>query len=246
MHLKLLATALAGALGLAAIGGASAQAAPNAATWNGPYAGVLVGAQLGSAEFSLPGDVSDVLLKSTAGKTAFEGGALVGFDHQMGDLVVGVEGDFTDTNRVRQVTACNVTDGCWTPNHDSFTTHNLLKETEQGHVRLRAGMASGNSLFYVAGGYSIAAAQLNLIGDCWNSSSPSTPLVFTYQRNETLSGFNVGAGVETALSRHLSMRAEYLFDDYGAHLFPGDGAEWNDRRISVKNSNLRVGVSYRF
>ncbi len=48
------------------------------------------------------------------------------------------------------------------------------------------------------------------------------------------------------MGSHLLVRAEYLFDGYGHQTYSGDGAEWNDRRISLHDSNLRVGVSYKF
>ena len=157
-----------------------------------------------------------------------------------------LEGDLTDTNKARTVVACNVTDGCWTSAHDSFTTYNRLKETLNGHVRVRAGVAEGDNLLYIAGGYSVAKTTLDLIGDCYDPANPSVPTVYTYSRAKTVSGYTVGAGVEHAMGAHLLVRAEYLYDGYGHQTYAGDGAEWNDRRISLHDSNLRVGVSYKF
>jgi opacity protein-like surface antigen len=56
----------------------------------------------------------------------------------------------------------------------------------------------------------------------------------------------VGAGVEQKVTDHLSVRAEYVYDDFGHQTYLGDGQDWNDRRIAVRHSNLRVGASYRF
>jgi outer membrane immunogenic protein len=246
MRLNHLLAAGAAAGALAFAGATAANAATSDASWTGAYVGAVAGAELTSSSFALPGDAADVLLKQNAGKTAFFAGGFVGFNKQINNMVVGIEGDLVDANKSRSVTACNVTDGCWTSTHDSFTTHNTLKETLNGHVRVRAGVAEGQTLFYVAGGYSVLGTRMDLVGDCFNAGSPTTPLVFNYSRSQTLSGFNVGAGVEQRVGRHLLVRAEYLFDDYGHPLYRGDGAEWNDRRIGVQNHNLRVGVAYKF
>ena len=242
----LMKTFLVTAAGVGALAMAGVAAAQPTANWNGAYVGVLAGAQLGSASFALPGDTADVLQSDHASRTAFAFGGLVGFNARMGGLVLGLEGDLMDANKTRTVIACTAVDGCFTSAHDSFTTYNNLKETLNGHVRVRAGVASGDNLFYVAGGYSVAKTQLDLIGDCYDPANPPVPTVYTYSRSKTVSGYNIGAGVEHAVGSHLLVRAEYLYDGYGHQTYAGDGAEWNDRRISLHDSNLRVGVSYRF
>lgn len=243
LHQLLTAGVAAGALAIA--GGASA--ASSDTSWAGAYVGAVAGAELTSSSWALPGDTADVLLKHDAGKTALFAGGLVGFNTQLSNnLVLGVEGDLVDANKTRSVTACNATDGCFTSAHDSFTTYNDLKETLNGHVRARVGVAQGSTLFYVAGGYSVLTTQLNLIGDCYDAGNPSTPMVYGFSRSRTLSGYNVGAGVEHQVGQHVLVRVEYLFDDYGHQLYAGDGVEWNDRRIDVQNHDLRVGVAYKF
>ncbi len=245
MPQKTLFAAAAGLAALALAGAAAAQ--PAAATsWNGPYVGLLAGAQFGGADMALPGDTSDVLQSTHASGTAFQYGGLVGFNTTVSGIVLGLEGDLVNANKTRGVVACNARDGCFTSAHDSFTTYNNLKETLNGHVRVRAGFAAGDNLVYVAGGYSVAKTRLNLIGDCYNAADPAVPTVYTYERSRTISGYTLGAGIEHAVGSHLMVRAEYLYDGYGRQTYAGDGAEWNDRSISVHNSNLRVGVSYRF
>ncbi len=228
---------------LALAGAAAAQPAMN---WNGPYVGVLAGAQFGSASFALPGDTADVLQSDHASKTAWAYGGLVGFNATVGGVVLGLEGDLMDANKTRTVVACTAVDGCFTSAHDSFTTYNELHQTLNGHVRARAGLASGDNLFYVAGGYSVAKTRLDLIGDCYDPANPPVPTIYSYSRSKTVSGYNIGAGIEHAMGSHLMIRAEYLYDGYGHQTYAGDGAEWNDRRISLHDSNLRVGASYRF
>ncbi len=243
----LMKTFLMTAAGVGAFSLASAVAAQPAANWNGPYVGVLAGAQFGNAGFALPGDTGDVLQSNSANKTAFTWGGMVGFNVTTGGVVLGVEGDLMDADNTKTVVACTTPDGCFTSAHDSFTTFNNLKQTLNGRVRARVGIARGDNLFYVAGGYSVAKTRLDLVGDCFDPANPPVPLVFTFSRSKTLSGFNIGAGVEHAIGSHLRIRAEFIYDDYGDQTYAGDGSgEWNDRLISVHDSNLRLGVSYQF
>jgi len=235
-------------LGAAALmlGASRAHAAQPGAEWSGVYAGALTGAQWTSSHFSLPGDTADALLSNHASKTSWSGGGLIGFNYQTGNMVLGLEGDIAGGDNKQQVTACTVPDGCWTPAHDSFTTFNRLKEGWNGHLRARMGWVSGQNLFYVAGGYSAARTRLDLVGNCYNPGNPSVPLLFNFSRSKTVSGFNLGAGVERRIGPHLSVRAEYIYDGFGHQLYRGDGSEWNDRRINLHNSDLRVAISYRF
>lgn len=223
----------------------SADAAP-AAGWDGVYVGATVGANISSGHFALPGDTGDVLLTDQDSRTAFTGGGLVGFNHQIGNYVLGIEGDVVGGPDKLNVTACTVFGGCWTPAHDSFTTFNRLKEGVTGHLRFKLGYAFGRTLVYAAGGYSVADTQLDLIGDCFNGTDPSSPTIYRFSRGKTVSGFNVGAGLERAVTDHVTVRAEYLYDDFGTQLYRGDGTEWNDRRIGLSNSTFRAAAAYRF
>jgi outer membrane immunogenic protein len=224
----------------------AAHAADRGDSWTGVYVGAVGGAQWTRSHFALPGDQADALLSDHDTRSSLFGGGLVGVNVRTKDVVLGLEADLAGENAKQQVTACTVPDGCWTTTHDSFTTLNHLKERLAGHLRARVGFVSGNTLFYTAGGYSVAKTRLDLIGECFNPGNPTVPLIFNYSRKKTLSGFNLGAGVEQRLGRHVSVRAEYVFDDYGHQLYRGDGTEWNDRRIGVRNSAVRLAISYRF
>jgi outer membrane immunogenic protein len=236
----------ASALILALTGVCAAHAAPAAADWSGFYVGAAAGGTFTDNHFGLPGDHSDVLQQTRNGSTAFTGGGLIGFNHQMGSLVAGVEGDYVGGDSTANVTACNVSDGCFTPTHDSFTTFNRLREGDTGRVRVRLGVANGANLFYAAVGYSTTQTKLNLVGDCFNGANPTVPLIFTFSRSKTLSGFNIGAGVERQITSHWIARAEYIHDDFGNQTYRGDGSEWNDRRIAVNYNTVRAAISYRF
>lgn len=216
-------------------------------SWTGPYLGLLAGVQWTSAHFTLPNDTADVLVTDRDADSKWLGGLVAGFNYEAGGgVVVGLEGDVTAGKNRLAVTACTTPDGCWTSAHDSFTTINHLTGTAAGHLRARVGIANGPNLFYAAGGYGLRRARLDLLGECFNRSDPATPLLFTFSRSKTMSGFNLGAGYERQIGKHFAVRAEYLYDDWGNQLFRGDGPEWNDRRIAVRSSAFRIGADLRF
>jgi outer membrane immunogenic protein len=223
-----------------------AAAQPTPGDWTGVYVGGTVGVAFNQTHFSLPGDPNDRLLQNSSNDTAFSGGGLIGFNYQMNDVVVGVEGDITTGQSTAKVTDCAVPDGCFVNTHDSFTTYNSLKGGATERARVRLGWAQGPNLFYVAGGYSAQQTNLNLLGDCFNPGNPNVPLVFTFSRAKTVSGFNVGAGVEHAIDRHRIGRVEYIYDGFGDQTYAGDGAEWNNRRLSISDNTVRAAIGYKF
>jgi outer membrane immunogenic protein len=226
--------------------GVTAQTPPSN-SWTGPYAGLVGGIDQASAHFALPEDTADVLVTDRDRNWKWSGGLVAGFDYETGGgVVVGLEGDVTAGKNRLAVTACTSADGCWTPAHDSFTTINHLTTRARGHLRAKVGLASGPNLFYAAGGYSVERGRLDLLGECFNPGNPGTPLLFTFSRSKSMSGFNLGGGYERRIGPHFAVRAEYLYDDFGHQLFRGDGAEWNDRRIVVRTSTFRVGADLRF
>lgn len=242
--LKHAAAVAAGFAMISSAGAALAQ--PAADDWSGAYVGLSAGASFGHSRFALPGDLGDTLQQDKDSKTRFIGGALLGFNHQIGSTVLGLEADVNTPRGTQEVTACTTVDGCWTSAHDSFTTLNDLKLRASGRIRARIGQVVGGSLIYLAGGYSIADSRLDLTGLCYDPANPPVPTVYNFSRSKTLSGFNLGAGVERAIGSHLIARAEVIYDGYGSQTYRGAAPEWNDRRISIHDTDLRAAVSYRF
>lgn len=224
----------------------AAFAQTDAGDWSDFYVGGAGGAEFGNAHFALPGDKHDALKSNKGDSTNFTGGGLAGFNFQSDNFVYGIEGEVAGGDSTRSATACTVPDGCFVTTHDSFTTFNHLKTGVSERLRARLGIAEGGTLFYVAGGYSHADTKLSLIGDCYNFADPTVPLVFTFGRSRQISGFNLGLGVERNFAQNFFVRGEYLYEDFGAQTWAGDGAEWNNRRISLNDNQLRIAVGYRF
>src|SRR5690242_7003197 len=218
----------------------------SAPAWGGFYVGALADANFGHTHFALPGDTHDVLQQTSHDLTSFAGGGLIGFNWQNDNMIYGLEGDLTSGNGTSSVTACTKIDGCFTSAHDSFTTLNQLKTDWSGRLRARIGWMRDDTLFYAAGGYSFADSKMSLVGLCYDAAHPTVPDVYYFARKQTLSGLALGVGMETPVADHITLRAEYVFEDFGDTTYKGAAPEWNDRSISVRNSALRVAVAYHF
>ncbi|HEY5363974.1 MAG TPA: outer membrane beta-barrel protein [Aestuariivirga sp.] len=155
--------------------------------WSGVYAGGWVGLACLDGRGSL--------VDNTAGRTfgnggcGFKGGALMGYNYQFDQFVVGAEADLgTSTDIVRNTE----------PTADFRFNMNYLAT-----VRGRAGWAMDNTLFYLTAGGAFAQGELNGI-------VAATPSHLTANQF----GWTVGAGMEHAVSDHFRVRMEYLYTQF--------------------------------
>jgi outer membrane immunogenic protein len=195
--------------------------------WNGFYVGGQVGYAWGrnrSTEFDTATGLATGI-DPRFDTNGFVGGLHLGYNLQMSNFVLGVEGDFegstVDGNAV--LAAPNTS--------TSFDTR------WQASVRGRAGVTFGPALLYATGGVAFA----NLRHDLSVGGGP------VERFNDTKTGWTAGAGVEYALSRNWSTRLEYRYTDFGtitnvsAAAAPGFTYQHEPRFHTV-----RLGVSYRF
>jgi outer membrane immunogenic protein len=120
-------------------------------------------------------------------------GGTVGYNYQISQFVLGVEGDWDWADLTRSgVNAAGVYN---TKIDDLFT------------ARARAGYTIDRALFYVTGGYAGADTQLNIAG-------------FGSQ-TDWRSGGVIGAGLEYAFTNNISAKAEYLYAPLQDKTFDG-------------------------
>lgn len=136
--------------------------------------------------------------------------ARVGFDKQYGPIVVGVVGEFGNSEIRDSVSAFSTTPASYTINRDILYT---------GNARLRAGYALNNSLFYATGGG--VYARVNNYFRTTNVTN-----TFTTNGDSNAYGFTVGGGMEQKIGRKFSIGLEYLFnrlqdDDYRVRVTGG-------------------------
>lgn len=185
-------------------------------TWTGFYVGANAGLNFG--QFTDNG--------TNYFNNAFGGlyGITAGYNYQSGPLVAGVEADL-DFGSVN---------GSANPYANIYGTGNV---TGNGDLRVRFGYAFNRALLYVTGGYTGA----NVKGSV--SDYSASPYIWASQ-SAYLNGFTVGSGLEFALTNNISIKGEYLFNDYGsAPYFTGTRDDLNS---GISFSTLRLGVAYHF
>lgn len=122
----------------------------------------------------------------------------IGWDKQMGALVVGVVGEFGTSNITDSTSGFSTT-----PANYVFTR----KVDWEGSVRGRAGFAANNTLFYGAFGPSYVKLDNSF------SSSQSTN-TFTGSGRSKEWGITGGGGIEQKIGRNFSIGVEYLYHQY--------------------------------
>ena len=179
-------------------------------SWSGFYAGVNGGYASGAVSSRLNASATDITA-STAQAVSSKlwtdggfGGGQLGYNLQRDRFVLGVEADIqggsiAGSTRSDAVSSHIATDAWASSSLDWF-----------GTVRGRAGYAYGGSLFYATGGFAFGGARDSL-GESVNATSPVAA-----NRDTTLTGYVVGAGVETALTPSWSVKAEYQYINLGS------------------------------
>ena len=187
--------------------------------WSGFYAGVNGGYGGGSVDavtthaaqpFVIPGVFAFPGLVTTTRMTNRTGGFIVGgqagYNHQLTThIVLGVEtdGQWSDVKAWHRST----TTGLLGTFIDAKNALNWF-----GTTRLRAGWASGDSLYYLTGG--VAYGEVNASG------TQIAGGLFTGSAAQSKVGWAVGAGAEYALNNNLSLRGEYLYVDFSGITTP--------------------------
>jgi outer membrane immunogenic protein len=177
--------------------------------WTGFYIGINGGYGFGNSNWSAVGNSFD-----TNGGLV---GGTIGYNWQVGQAVLGLEGD-----------------GDWTNIKGSTTTTSLGTIQTQNDwlstARARLGYAGDRWMPYITGGAAFGDIKASLPG-------------FT-GTDTTKAGWTAGAGVEFAITGPWTAKLEYLYTDLGNANCSSCGTLPND--VSLKENIVRAGVNYRF
>ncbi len=250
------------------------------ALWTGFYAGANAGAALdgstgrlrpapeGFAGTLSGGDLAFLSRRHRPDEVGFAGGAQAGYNFQVSRFVFGGEADISYLGLDARSGTTAVVPGSFSGGAVaaaqaanggvplSYETRNRQAVDWYGTVRGRVGYAFGNVLAYGTGGLAYGTvrtydAAYATPGDYFGPF----PFLYGARTSETRIGWTAGGGVEYALSRNLSLRAEYLHVDLGgkASVLPAQGGASaavpgssfvarNEARFDV----VRAGVNYRW
>jgi outer membrane immunogenic protein len=243
---------------------APAPAPPRAPSVNRQWRGFYVGGFIGSAQGESNLQTSTVYSSTgyfattsppaiiTAGHQTLdtsdtEYGGLAGYNIQVGRVIVGGEGDFSSMGLSGSVTSGDTYPCCPTT---SFSIRQSIDTTWFASVRLRGGFTFGRAMVY--GTYGMAWTDLNyqaVFTDTYANAHENGGL------DNIQSAPVWGAGAEFWLSRHLTVKGEYLNTEFepasttSSNLTAG-GQAW-PMNVFTHSSTLKLqlfrgGVIWRF
>jgi outer membrane immunogenic protein len=215
-------------------------------------------------------------------RVGFIGGVQAGYNYQFGlgsGFVLGGEADidWADINRSRNngvlfgsFTLPQFPGTIFTPSGIA-TTHNNNNQYI-GTVRLRAGYAWDRILVYATGGlaYGGVVNNNNTFGSAIVATTapgfviPTTGTIalvptqtivgsgISSRSSSTRAGWTVGGGVEYAFTPNWSVKAEYLYENFGhvrtapGFFLPGVATVFNNSNRTIDVNVARVGLNYKF
>ncbi len=216
--------------------------------WTGPYAGVHLGYGTGNDDNMthawLPVSEQSLFPLTIANPDphGFVGGAQAGYNWQCGCFVYGLEADFSWSGMSGTQTVV--------PAYDAFEDGSrTAKESINwyGTVRPRIGWACRpNVLIYGTGG--LAYGNVSYLGNA--TFLPFSTQQYPASLSTTKIGWAVGGGVEYALCKCWTVKAEYLYMDLGSESAIANPISVNGFQASYTwqtTANIfQIGMNYKF
>jgi len=213
-------------------------------TWTGVYIGGQIGYAWGNQNITW-GDGFGAFGSFSEPANGVIGGAHVGYNLQLGQWVVGLEGDVDGSSISKNNNPRSFFDpvlgGVFVSGANVNSTANI-----QGSIRGRVGVAWDRVLLYGTGGVAFAGVNTTV-------NVPFVTAVFPggyANASSTRVGWTVGGGIEYAITNNWSVRAEYRYADFGHNTwypttaFTFDPAVYVQRRFT--ENRVQVGFSYKF
>ncbi|MGH6837859.1 MAG: outer membrane protein [Methylocella sp.] len=199
--------------GAIALTGSAAMAAdlapPPVFTWTGVYLGGQVGYAWGTDNESLFANNATKFFSGTldSNPQGVIGGAHAGYNLQINQWVLGLEGSVDGTSLTKTVAPT------FSGNIPAVTSISEESSSDiQGSVRGRLGVAFDRVLLYATGGVAFGGFNTNFAN---GSKLAFLPVGATSSFSNTRVGWTVGGGIEYALTNNWLVRAEYRYTDFG-------------------------------
>jgi outer membrane immunogenic protein len=197
---------------------------PPVLSWTGLYIGGQVGVQWGQTGWNRYDVTNTTVIAPQLPYTnnGVTGGGHIGYNYQLNQFVLGLEGDVEGTNYK----------GNGISNGNAWV--NTTRADIEASIRGRAGIAWNQLLVYVTGG----AAYEN-----FHLTAQNPPGIFYAGNDFSRIGWTAGGGVEYTFNSHWSMRIEDRISDFGHNtLFTGT----ENLREDLLDNRVEAGVSYKF
>jgi outer membrane immunogenic protein len=188
--------------------------------WSGFYIGLNAGYGFGDSTWDAPASGNFAVNGAMAGGT-------LGWNYQIGQLVLGIEGDY-DWQNVR---GSSNSGGC-VGLANGFVGGCDTASNWYGTFRGRIGYAMDRIMVYGTAGGAVAGIKASTADLPWSSN--------------TELGWAAGAGIEGAITDNLTAKVEYLFTDYGSTSCPAGSCGFGAGNVKFDESMVRVGLNYKF
>ena len=199
---------------------------PPPATYN--WTGLYIGLNAGYASATVANTVAGGGLDGS-GSVSIPGGiggAQIGYNYQIGPLVLAFEADFDGTMATKSSATIASAGG---------TTSGTVQIPWVGTLRGRVGYAFDRFLVYATAGG--AATQLFSNLNVGTIGSASTSI--------TTGAWAAGGGLEAAITDNLSARVEYLYLDTGNITLAQVGPPFVTVTGRLQDNLVRAGINYR-
>jgi outer membrane immunogenic protein len=195
--------------------------------WSGPYAGAFVG---GAGEFGTTNTTCVLcgIYDRELHGWQWNGGFNAGWNYQIDDFVMGVEGDWAFGGNIAQ-------------NHEPTEMLDLAFNNVAS-IRARLGMAFDDTLVYLTGGLAAVDAE-------FSSNDYPTGTGGHVSDGLWVKGWVIGGGIEHAFSDRLSGRLEYTYMQLADADYTFDDGLGNVTPFTQTFDGVhqvRVGLDYKF
>jgi outer membrane immunogenic protein len=222
-------------------------------TWTGIYVGGQIGYGWGKSNTNFGDNFGDFFSLSS-NSSGVIGGAHVGYNLQLSQFVIGLEGDVDGTSLHKNYQTSfpfgsNVFVIPLIANGNVNVNHNI-----EGSIRGRIGYAWDRVLLYATGGVAFGGFNTTIYGNYTDPEGIIAPGSFgSRSYSNTRVGWTVGGGLEYAVTNNWSIRAEYRYSDFGrstAYATSFDtpilGAAGAYLNRHFQENRVQVGFSYKF
>jgi outer membrane immunogenic protein len=198
-------------------------------SWTGFYIGGELGWIRTDPEYTTGAVLlgTPFVVSATTGKDGLSYGILAGYNYQIGNVVLGIEGDLQGWT-VGKIRYTSITG-------DFLTAHSKWG----GSVRGRLGYAADRLLLYVSGGAAFISSE---------TSIPTTGISFG--GDDTRVGWTVGAGIDYAFANNWFTGLEYRYSQYQTKSFVYPIPVLNLGLIGFKqelnNNQVNARIGYKF
>jgi outer membrane immunogenic protein len=171
----------------------------------------------------------------------FTGGLEAGYNYVMSNgLLLGIETDINifDINRGKTGTVQS-------PALVTYTVNQSVNTDFLWTLRPRIGYAMDKFLIFASGGLALTEAHYD--ASFYDSSSGANTANFTHSHTRT--GWTLGGGAAYAITPKISVKGEYLYQDFGTvteSATSANGYVTLATETNLKSHLFRAGVDYRF